>query len=691
MNKYLIEVGVEELPSHYIEPALSDFENALAGALEVERVAYENIKAYASPRRLTLIIEGLADRQEDVHDKVRGPAKRIAYLEDGSINKPLEGFMRSQGVEEKDIVLEEYKGEDYAFALIHREGQETKDLLKTLVPQAIRAIHFPKMMRWGGKNLRFARPIRWLVSLYNDEVLAFDLEGIPLDRYTRGHRFLGSDHIEIKRVEDYEGLLEENYVLVDQDKRRESIQYQTQRMARTLGGETHPDPDLLEELTYIVEYPTAILGRVKKDHLSLPDIVITTSMREHLRYVPVYDVEGQLMPYFITIRNGTDDYKEVVSQGNEKVLGARLEDAIFFYEEDSKKPLEDFVPALEGIIFQEELGTMADKVKRTQALVAKLGNRLGVGKTTIAASQRAAYLAKADLTSNLVQEFTELEGTMGRIYALNSGEDDIVGQAIEEHYMPKGAKGDLPKSTTGSILSIADKLDTICGLFAIEKLPTGSQDPFGLRRLVIGILRILRNKNWNIGIDGMVESSLFTYVDQQGLTFDHEEVRGKVLDFMLGRASNMLLDEGVPYDVVDAVVASTEDLSASIFTKARDLEDFLKEDGAKAFVEAAERLGNMAKHREETMTFKEDLLEESEEGLYKAYRAIKPQWEDAFSRGKYREALDILASLTGPIHDYFEANMVLVEDPALRANRLALLGAIDEKIKKIFDSANIVM
>lgn len=689
MNNYLIEIGVEELPARYIEGALNSFKSNMIEFLEENHLGFEDVLSYATPRRLTLIVEGLVDAQEDVHEEVRGPAKKIAYLEDGSINKPLEGFMRGQNITEEDILIKEHKGEEYVFAVIHRKGENTKTLLANHMPELIKSIYFPKNMRWGGKNIRFARPIRWILSLFNDEVISFDFEGIPVGNLTYGHRFLGKNPVSINSIDEYEKKLEENYVILDQNKRRDEIIFQSKHLAKSLGGEIEKDEDLLTELTYIVEYPTAVLGKIKPEYLKLPPIVITTPMREHLRYIPVYDQKGELLPYFITIRNGNDEYIDIVAKGNERVLGARLEDAKFFYEEDLQTPLEDNVEKLDGILFQEKLGTIKDKTSRVKSLSRRIGESLAIGETADEILSRAAEIAKADLVTHMVQEFTELQGTMGKIYALEMDEKEIVAQAIEEQYLPRSAGDALPESTTGTILSIADKLDTIVGLFAIDKIPTGSQDPFGLRRSAIGILRMIENKKWSLSLQELIDASLYIYIDQIGLTFDHMEVKSNILDFFSRRILQMLRDRGISYDIIDSIHIGELDDVLDVFEKAEKLSEFFEED-RKSFVDAAVRVSNLATHYEEGMDINPDLLESSEEKLNEVFYTMTDELDELLIDKKYDEVLEKLDEISPLIHDYFDHTMILTEDEGKKANRLRLLHDINLRIRSILDVHKIV-
>lgn len=690
-NIYLIEVGVEELPSSYIRNALNAFKDLVEKALNEANLGYDHIAAYATPRRLSLMIHGIDDAQGDIEDWVKGPAKKIAYKEDGSVNKPLEGFMRSQNVTEADLEVRELKGNEYIYAHIHKAGEAAEVILAEIIPDAIRHIPFPKNMRWGGKNLRFARPIRWILSMLNDRVVDFDLEGIALSNVTRGHRFLGSSHIEINDVRDYEEALEKNFVILDQDKRKESILYQINHMAKSNGGEIRKDDDLLEELTFIVEYPTAVLGNVQEKFLSLPDVVITTPMREHLRYTPVYSPEGDLLPYFITIRNGNEDYADVVAEGNEKVLEARLEDARFFFDNDREKPLEDYVDQLGGIVFQEKLGTMADKTARISDLVGRIGEILGVGEKTVESAKRACHLSKADLMTNMVQEFTELEGIIGSIYAELDGEESVVSNAIREQYMPVASGAALPESTTGTIVSLADKFDTICGLFAIGEVPTGSQDPFALRRKAIGILRMINEKHWELSLSECIDASLFSFVDSMGLVFDKEEVRKQILKFFRGRIDTMLDGDGIRYDIIQALNDIDGEDSLRVFEKAQAMQNFFVDGDRKSFLEAVTRVENIAsKNESKDGKIDEAILTEEERTLYDKVLAVEPELEEAYSKRDDARYLELLDSLTDAIHLYFDRVMIMAEDESLRNNRLATIQRIDALVQREFNGNQIV-
>ncbi len=688
MNNYLLEIGVEELPSRFVNMAIEQLNEKSKKLLQENEIGFEDVKVYATPRRLSLIVEGLDEKQKDIQKEVKGPSVKIAYDDDKKPTKPLLGFMKSQNITEDDLIIKELKGTDYVFANISSIGRKSQEILAEIMPSLIRDINFPKNMRWGGKNIRFARPIRWIVSLLNNEVVPFDFEGIPVGNKTKGHRFLGSSDITIDEVNNYEKLLEENYVILDQNKRREIIKYESTKIAKSLGGEIHENEDLLEELTFIVEYPTPIKGSIKEKYLSLPKEVVTTTMIDHLRFTPIYSQDGELLPYFITVRNGTKDYEDIVIAGNEKVLGARLEDAKFFYEDDISKPLEEYVENLKGVLFNDKLGSMLEKEKRDGVVAKKIAKSLSFADEAIEALDRVSHLSKADLTTKMVIEFTELQGVMGEIYALNSGEKEIVATAIREQYLPKFAGDELPKSSVGSIFSLADKIDTIVGLFAIGEIPTGSADPFALRRSAIGIINIIRNTGWKFNLNEAIESSLYEYINDLGLTFNHEEVINNIREFFFGRIKTMLQEEGIRYDIIDAVLIDDSEIY-NIFEKAKELNEWFSLDRTN-FVDAFNRINNLTKNVDFTEIDEKLLNEDEEKNLYHKFVEIDDKFKDALSSENYKEAMDLLDDLVPSIDAFFDNVMVMAEDENLRKNRLALINSIEENIQKILKIENIV-
>lgn len=689
LKKYLLEIGTEEIPARYVADALSQMEAQMKDVLEAERVNHTNIKVYSTPRRLTVIVEGLEEKVENIIEKSKGPSKKIAYDAEGNPTKALIGFAKGQGVELDAIIIEEFNGEEYVFASKIKRSKSLEDIFASNMGNYIRNINFPKTMKWGGKNLRFARPIRWIVSLLEDQIIPFDFEGIPVSNTTRGHRFLGSSNILVDNVDNYAKLLRDNYCIVDQNERKEIIKYGCDRLARERGGHVQEDSVLLDEVTNIVEYPTPIIGRIKEEYLKLPKDVVITPMKEHLRYFPVLDDKERLLPYFITIRNGNEDHIDIVVKGNEKVLGARLEDAKFFYKEDIRYPLESYVEKLKYITFQEKLGSMYDKTLRIQNLAVQIGEYLGVGEETEKNLHRSSYLSKADLTTKLVSEFTELQGKMGLEYAKVSEENEIVSLAIFEQYLPRFAGDKLPTTTCGAILSIADKLDSIAGLFAIGIQPTGSQDPFALRRSALGIINIILDKKLNLSLEEVIDFALYIYVEKNGLAFDYNKVKNEIREFFLLRVKNMFLDMGIRYDIIDAVINIKTDDIYDMKVRADKLNDWLTKEEAQNILAAFKRIATLAK-KTETDDVKRDLLNEDEIQLYEAFNNIEEKVIATIDRKEYDKALDILMTLKEPIDNYLEKVMIMVEDEELKNNRLGLLRKIYNLMMNVCDLSMIV-
>lgn len=689
-DKYLLEIGVEELPARYIDLALKQLKENTEEMLKDKRIEYSESETLATPRRLVLIIHGLSEKQLTLEETIKGPAKRIAYNDEGNPTKALEGFMRGQGIEIEQTFIREYNGEEYVYGNVVKEGKDTFNVLAENIPDIIKSIVFPKSMKWGGKNLRFARPIRWIVSILNNKVLSFELERIKVGNITKGHRFLGSNRIEINTVDEYFNKLEENFVLVDQNKRKEIIKYGSERLAKEKGGNVLLDEELLDEVTNIVEYPTPIIGRIKQEYLNLPEDVIITPMKEHLRFFPIVDDKNRLLPYFITVRNGNDEHIETVIKGNEKVLGARLEDAKFFYYDDIDLPLEDYVEDLKNIVYQEKLGTLYDKTLRNQKLAKKIGDYLEVGEETQRNIQRAAYLAKADLVTKMVDEFTELQGKMGMEYAEHSGENEIVSTAIYEQYLPRFAGDELPTTTAGSILSIADKLDTIVGSFAIGIQPTGSQDPYGLRRQALGIINIILDKRLNLGLGDLIDSALYVYVEELGLVFDYSTIKTEIVDFFNGRVKNMFIDLGIRYDIIDGVINTGIDNIYDLKVRADKLNEYLEKDGLTEVLFTFNRVINLAEKTTSTEVKRDLLVEEAEVELYETFNDIEEKVLNCLDKKEYDKALEQFIVLKEPVDNFFDRVMVMVDEEDLRENRLSLLGKISETMLLICDLSKLV-
>ncbi|MDI9501637.1 MAG: glycine--tRNA ligase subunit beta [Tissierellia bacterium] len=689
MSKYLLEIGVEEFPATYIEPTKLQLEEAFTKLLQDNGVDFHALQTAATPRRLVVRIDGLHNRTEGKTTEVRGPAVRIAYDEQGRPTKALAGFMRSQQVQEDGIFTRDVNGESYVFAQKTEEGKDVKQLLRDGIPEILRHLRFPKSMKWGGRDFRFARPIRWFVSLFDDDVLPFDLEEIPVGRFTRGHRVLGSDRIEVESIERFEDQLLDNFVMLDEQKRKELILLQAERLVRERGGNLMQDEALLDEIVNLVEYPTPLLGQIPAEYMDLPDTVILTPMKDHLRYIPVLDDKGDPMPYFVTVRNGDKTGLDTVREGNERVLTPRLEDAKFFYKEDRKQPLEDYVPELENLVFHDKLGNMLEKTNRVRSLARQIGTQMGVGESALASIDRAAYLSKADLVTHMVIEFTELQGIIGGIYAKESGESDVVARAISEHYLPNQSRGALPETTTGLVISLADKLDSLCGLFAAGEKISGSQDQFGIRRMTLGVLHILISNKLDLSLDTLIRDSLYGYVDEKVLVFPYEETKDRILQFFRARLRNRLTEDGYRYDVVDSVLARRPHFIYDVILRISAVEDFLSLVNSAEILQSLTRVHTLAQKAEHA-DVQENLLETPEEKLLYTLGGYYDEIKEALDKASYKPALTMLAQAADSIDAFLDRTMVMVEDEKVKNNRLALLARTNELIQDIFDPASIV-
>lgn len=686
MNNYLLfEVGVEELPSRFVESTLGQIKSNLTKLFKENRINFNDIKTYGTPRRLTFVVEGISDKQSDLEEEVKGPSKKIAIDAEGNFTKPALGFMKSKGLKEEDVVFKTVGKDEYIFGTIRQAGCDTSQVLKTILPEAVKSVVFPKAMRWGGKNMKFARPIRWMVTLLNDNVLEVDLEGIVSSNVTKGHRFLGKSEFEVTSLEDYFTKLEENYVILDQVKRKEIIKNQCIEVAKSLGGEIEFDEDLLEEVTHLVEYPTAFYGEFDADYAKLPKEVVTTPMQQHQRYFPVLK-DGKLLPNFIAVRNG-DDYKiENVKKGNEKVLEARLADALFFYKEDTKKSLESYIEKLKSVVFQAKLGTVYDKTLRIEKLSTDILNLLDLSNEN-EDTKRAAKLCKADLVTGMVFEFTELQGIMGREYAKVSGENEAVSEAIFEHYLPRFAGDILPKTNPGIALSIADKLDSIAGFFAIGIQPTGSQDPYALRRQALGIINIIMDSKIDVSLKSLVELALENYTN---IEFNKEEVTAQMLEFFKERIKNLFRELGIRYDVIDAVLSSNIDDISDMNLRAIELNNWLQKDELVEMLTAFNRVSTLAQKSVSSEVSESLLKEDAEFKLYNEFKVIKEKVNELLNEKKYSESLDCFASLRPSIDAMFDSVMVMDKDEAIKNNRLGLLKQIYDTMLSICDLSKIV-
>lgn len=684
-NYLLFEIGVEEMPARFVGNTLFQLESNLSKLLKENRIAFDEIKSYGTPRRLVLIVDGIQDKQSDLEEEIKGPAKKIAVDADNNFTKPAIGFMKSKNLNPEDIYFKVVGKDEYMFATIKQKGELSEDIIKEILPQTIKSVVFPKSMRWGGKNLRFVRPIRWLVTLLNDNVVDFDLEGIISSNVTKGHRFLGKSEITVNSLEDYLKKLKENYVILDQNQRKEIIKDQCTKVAEALSGTVELDEELLEEVTHLVEYPTAFYGEFDKDYTKLPKEVVITPMKQHQRYFPVTK-GGKLLPNFIAVRNGSDYRIENVKEGNEKVLEARLADALFFYNEDIKNNLESYIEKLKDVVFQAQLGSIYEKTLRMDKLSLDILDELDMQEEKVHAS-RAAKLSKADLITGMVGEFDELQGFMGKEYAKVSGEDEAVCEAIFEHYLPRFSGDTLPQTNSGVALSIADKLDSIAGFFAIGIQPTGSQDPYALRRQALGILSILMDKKIDVDLKTLIEHALDNYIE---IDFDKSAVCANIMNFFNERVRIQFKDMGIRYDVVDAVISSDVNDVYDMYCRALALNNWLDRDELVEMLTAFNRVSTLAQKAESDKVDESLLKEDAEKKLYSEFVDVKEKVEELISDKKYSDALETFATLRPVIDSLFDSVMVMDNDEVIKNNRLGLLKQIYDTMLKICDLSKIV-
>lgn len=661
----LFEIGAEEIPAGFMPNILGQLKQLAETKLNDAHLPFESIETYGTPRRLALIVKGLADASAEISERHKGPSASIAYDADGNATKAAIGFARGKGLDVADLVVED----GYIYAETKTAGVPAKDIVSEMLPQLITGLNFPKSMHWGDLDAKFVRPVRWLVALLDEEVIPVEFATVQSGNVTRGHRFLGADEITIKNAASYVDTLKENFVMVDQDARRELISKQLHDMAASKNASIVWDDDLLEEINYLVEWPTALCGGFEESYLALPDAAIITPMKDHQRYFPLVGQDGKLLPIFLTVRNGSDHSIEVVQAGNERVLRARLDDAKFFFNEDRKKPLIDRQDGLTKIVFQEGLGNLADKTERLLKLGRVFGEECGLHEDATVVLERATELAKTDLTTGMVTEFTELQGVMGKEYALLDGESPEVAEAIFEQYLPRFAGDVLPQTEAGKVLSIIDKVDNIVATFSRGLIPTGSQDPYALRRQTIGILNILLGSEWNISLRPIFKASmelLNVAADKQ------EELLSQVEEFFTLRLKNIFLDREVPHHVIDLLLSNNE-LSVA---DAEGLVNALlanRIDENVELVQAYTRMYNLVKDVEYTGVNSDLLKEDAEKALFEAASKASEASLAAWEAGDYAAVVAVPATLVPTINQFFEDVMVMDKDEAIKANRLQLV------------------
>ncbi|CAG4703319.1 glycine--tRNA ligase subunit beta [Enterococcus faecalis] len=670
----LLEIGLEEMPAHVVTPSRIQLEEKVIKFLDEHHLDYETVQSFATPRRLAVKVTAIPEKQADVEEEVKGPAKKIALDAEGNWSKAAQGFVRGQGVTTEDIVFKELNGVEYVYVTKFTKGQSAKEVL-TKLNDVITSLTFPVTMHWANYDFEYIRPIHWIVALLDDEVIPFKVLDVTTGQTSRGHRFLGDD-VTFQHANEYEAKLKEQFVVVQPNERKQMIVDQANALAAEKNWQLALDEELLEEVTNLVEYPTAFVGSFDEKYLSVPDEVLVTSMKEHQRYFEVRNDQGLLMPHFIAVRNGDNVHLENVIKGNEKVLIARLEDAEFFYNEDKKLTIEACVEKLKNVTFHEKIGSIYEKMQRVALIAQIIGRKVGLSEEELEDLKRASEIYKFDLVTNMVGEFPELQGIMGEKYALLQGEKPAVATAIREHYLPTSSEGELPETAIGAVLALADKLDSVFSFFSVGMIPTGSNDPYALRRQTYGVIRIIEDKGWTfplVQLQTEVDEAVNQDVEKYGVLLN--EGQAEVVEFVKARLRQLLMTKNVRHDIIDAVVSAEQADLSKLFASANILKSRFEDQDFKPSMEALTRVINLAKKGQE-------LLGDTEEGIdpslfenkaeKKLYQAVN-DLSEAFATRTIAENYEALVNLRPLIDAYFNETMVMVEDEKVKQNRLKQL------------------
>ncbi|QPC46915.1 glycine--tRNA ligase subunit beta [Mangrovibacillus cuniculi] len=683
----LLEIGLEEMPARFVTQSSEDLEGKVRDWLVEQGLSFASIERFSTPRRLAVRVNGLVSQQEDKEEIAKGPAKKIAVNENGEWTKAAVGFVKGQGGTVDDLFFQEIKGIEYVHVKKFTKGKSTIDLLPQLEKIVI-SLTFPKNMKWGSNDLRYVRPIKWLACMFGSEVIPFSVVGVETGRTSQGHRFLGKETA-IEEPSTYEKQLLAEYVVVDAFARKEAIVSQLEKLAEEKGWIIPVDPNLLEEVTNLVEYPTALFGAFEEAFLTLPEEVLITSMKEHQRYFPVKSQGDTLLPFFVTVRNGNHEHMEKVAKGNEKVLRARLSDADFFYKEDQKKDIESFNKKLAAIVYQVEIGTLAEKVERITKLTSFVSDKLHLESETRTKAVRAAEISKFDLVSQMVYEFPELQGTMGRDYATRLGEEAEVAQAIEEHYQPRSAEDTTAESKIGAIVAISDKLDTIASSFAIGRIPTGSQDPYALRRQATGIVLTLMDHSFGLSLKELFNEAVTLLLEKGIGQKDKQQLVEELTEFFTARVKQVCLDRGVRHDIIDAVLSGGLENIPALVERAIVLDDQKNNEEFKPVMESLGRVINLSKKLEGTPSINKDLAEhDAEKALIDAVVALS---ENTSELKNMDQMYNQLKGLQPVIDQYFEHTMVMVDDEGIKHNRLSTLATLAAIILPFVDPSLVLV
>ncbi len=680
LSSLLLEIGTEEIPARFLSPAMSMLRENTESIFEEYSIGFSEIKTYATPRRLALVVKGVPPFQKERVKEVYGPAKKAAFDESGAPTKAAKGFAQSQGVEVADLVIKKKDKGEYVVAVIRQKGVAVKDLLHEVLRRIILSLTFPKSMRWGNGNLRFARPIHWIVSLFSGETIVFEIDGIKSGNITKGHRFLSPGSFVIKEIASYIHLLENNYVILDPAERRRKIESGIDNLASSVEGSPVMDEGLLNTVTFIVEYPVPVLCSFPSDYLALPKELLITVMKDHQKYFAVGDADGRLKNFFIVISNTKDENSDTIRTGAERVIKARFEDARFYYEEDIKKPLHARIEDLKRVTFHDKLGSLYDKTSRVVRLASFLSERFCPGgKQDIV---RAAWLCKTDLLTGVVGEFPELQGLMGKYYAMHDGERKDVAEAILEHYQPAYSGDKLPESGGGCIVAISDKIDNVVSFFAVGLTPTGSEDPFALRRQALGVISVLMEKGYDVSLKSLVLEAA------GGLASGTPDVTKEVLAFFVQRLEQLLSSQGHDIDIILSVIHFVESEGVSLSgvrERLLAIKSFKNESGYNKFLLAVKRINNIISTATDVKMRKDLLTAEQEKILFENVMNTEPAVGALLGEKNYFDALKALSALTESINNFFDNVLVMDKREDIKLNRLALLRTIGSMVSKIAD------
>ncbi len=687
MPDLFLEIGSEEIPAGYLTPALNYLERELTGFLNKSHISLGSLRKLGTPRRLVIACSNMEARQKDVLEKHLGPNVKIAFDSEGKPTKAAIGFARGKGIDVSALERESTPKGEVLCARIEKKGQATRALLEEYLPQLICALPFPKKMRWGSHALPYARPLHWVTALFGRDLLNFEVGPVVSSNTSRGHRFLNPELFSVDGLDSYLTECKSRNVMIDPEERKQSIQAQVKDLARGVKGQVADDPELLDEVNFLVEYPYPVLCDFESAYLELPKELLVITMRHHQRYFPVEDAEGKLLPYFITISNMEPGPGQEIKNGNERVLRARLEDARFFYEEDKKRPLESYVDRLQGVVFQKDLGTSYEKMERFSRIAQSIAE--SVYPEGVESVQRAARLCKADLETQMVYEFPELQGIMGGYYATHSNESSEVAKAIQEHYRPAFSGDDLPSTPVGAIVAVADKLDTILGCIGVGLLPSGSEDPYGLRRHSLGIIQIVQDRGWAISLDQWIDIGL--QLLSAKIKLKPEEIRQHTLDLFQQRFKSMFNSEGFPYDAVDAVLSTGIDSFVDVRAKVAAFSDLKKQSHFEPLAIAFRRVVSILKEGGEGEVDPALFQEAGESNLFEAYQKISGPVEQHIRNKEFAQALEKIVEIKPAVDGFFDQVMVMVEDERVKKNRLALLKHISGLFSKLADFSKIVV